>query len=148
MALSTENKYYTRFVLLVMLLMTLISGLALKNSRISWDPSIAYIFQHLFKTRYFQAEHCYDTSQNRHGRYSGFYLFSSFSQQKYTAGWSFRGIIFRQCLCFCILFVSVYTNLDSIWIFSSTFQIYLQSCNENYYNLTFLQQFFKTCYFF
>ena len=33
-------------------------------------------------------------------------------------------------------------------MFSSTFQIFLQIFNEKCYNLTFLQQFFNTCYFF
>ena len=33
-------------------------------------------------------------------------------------------------------------------MFSSTFQIFLQIFNKKYYNLTFLQQFFNTCYIF
>ena len=44
--------------------------------------------------------------------------------------------------------VSVYTYLNFNRMFSSTFQIFLQIFNKKYYNLTFLQQFFITCYFF
>ena len=43
---------------------------------------------------------------------------------------------------------SVYTNLNFNRMFSSTFQIFLQIFNKKYYKLTFLQQFFNTCYLF
>ena len=43
---------------------------------------------------------------------------------------------------------SVYTNLNVNRIFFSTFQIFLQIFNKEYYNLAFLQQFFNTCYLF
>ena len=43
---------------------------------------------------------------------------------------------------------SVYTNLNFNRMFSSTFQIFLQIFNKKYYNLTFLQHFFNTCYLF
>ena len=42
----------------------------------------------------------------------------------------------------------VYTNLNLNRMFSSTFEIFLQIFNKKYYILTFLQQFFKTCYLF
>ena len=43
---------------------------------------------------------------------------------------------------------SVYTYLNFNRMFSSTFQIFLLIFNKKYYNLTFLQQFFNTCYLF
>ena len=43
---------------------------------------------------------------------------------------------------------SVYTNSNFNRMFSSTFQIFLLIFNKKYYNLTFLQQFFNTCYLF
>ena len=43
---------------------------------------------------------------------------------------------------------SVYTYLNFNRMFSSTFQRFLQIFNEKYYSLTFLQQFFHTCYLF
>ena len=43
-------------------------------------------------------------------------------------------------------FFSVYTNLNFNRLFSSTFKIFLQIFNKKYYNLTFLQQFFNTCF--
>ena len=54
MALSTENNYYTNIISPVMLLMAPISGLTVKISRFSLDPTIAYIHQHIFKIYYFQ----------------------------------------------------------------------------------------------
>ena len=61
-----------------MLLVAPISGLAVKISRFSLDPTIAYIHQHLFKKCYFQIEQCYDTSYNIHTPYSCICLFSLF----------------------------------------------------------------------
>ena len=43
---------------------------------------------------------------------------------------------------------SVYTNSNFNRMFSSTFHIFLQIFNKKYYNLTFLQQIFNTCYLF
>ena len=43
---------------------------------------------------------------------------------------------------------SVYTNLNFNRMFSSTFQILLQSINKKYYILTFLQQFSTPAIFF
>ena len=43
---------------------------------------------------------------------------------------------------------SVYTNWNFNRMFSSTFKIFMQILNKKYYNLTFLQQFFNTCYLF
>ena len=43
---------------------------------------------------------------------------------------------------------SAYTNLNFSRMFSGTFQIFLQIFNKKYYNLTFLKQFFNTCYLF
>ena len=43
---------------------------------------------------------------------------------------------------------SVYTNLNFNGMFFSTYQIFLQISNKEYYNLAFLQQFFNTCYLF
>ena len=42
----------------------------------------------------------------------------------------------------------VYTYFNFNRMFSSTFQIFLQIFNKKYCNLTFLQQFFNTCYLF
>ena len=59
MVLSTENDHDTTSVSVVLLLTTPISGLTVKISRFSQNPSIAvisYIFQHLFKANYFQTE--------------------------------------------------------------------------------------------
>ena len=49
MVLSTKNNYYTNIISLVMLLVAPIAGLTVKISRFSLDPTIAYIYQHLFK---------------------------------------------------------------------------------------------------
>ena len=43
---------------------------------------------------------------------------------------------------------SVYTYLNFNRIYFSTFQMFLQIFNKEYYNLAFLQQFFNTCYLF
>ena len=50
MVLSTENNYYTNIISLVMLLVAPISGLTVKISSFSLDPTIAYNHQHLFCT--------------------------------------------------------------------------------------------------
>ena len=47
----------------------------------------------------------------------------------------------------CFIF-SIYTYLNFNRMFSSTFQIFLQISNKNYYNLTFLQQFSTPAIFF
>ena len=47
----------------------------------------------------------------------------------------------------CFIF-RVYTNLNFNRMFSSAFQIFLQIFNKKYYELTFLQQLFNTCYLF
>ena len=50
MVLSTENKYYTITNIMA----------DVKISRFFKEPTIAYIHQHLLKTKYFQMEHWYD----------------------------------------------------------------------------------------
>ena len=149
MVLLTENKYYTNIISPVMLLVAPISGLTVKISRFSLDPTIACIHQHLFKVYYFQFEHCYDTSQNILTPYSCICLFILFLQQKYTAvgSFSWHCLPSSSLLCINIIF-SVYTNLNFNRMFFSTFQIFLQIFNIEYYNLAFLQQFFNTCYLF
>ena len=149
MVLSTENNYNTNIISPVMLLMAPISGLTVKISRFSLDPTIAYIHQHLFKIYYFQFEHCYDTSQNIHTPYSCICLFSLFLQPKYTTVGSFSWALFSVQFSAQHYFIfSVYTNLNFNRMFFSTFQIFLQIFNKEYYNLAFLQQFFNTCYLF
>ena len=78
MVLSTENNYYTNIISPVMLLVAPISGLTVKISRFSLDPTIAYIHQYLFKIYYFQFDHCYDTSQSIHTPYPCIRLLSLF----------------------------------------------------------------------
>ena len=109
MVLSTENNYYTNIILPVMLLVAPISGLTVKISRFSLDPTIAYIHQHLFKTYYFQFEHCYNTSQIMHAPYSRICLFSLFLQPKYTAVGSFSWHYFpsSSLLCTILFLVSI-----------------------------------------
>ena len=60
----------------------------------------------------------------------------------------FHGIISVQFSALHYLIFSVYTDLNVNRMFSCTFQIFLQIFNKKYYNLTFLQQFFNTCYLF
>ena len=149
MVLSTENDYYTNILSSVMLLMAPISGLTVKISRFSLDPTIAYIHQHLFKIYYFQFEHCYDTSQNIHTPYSCICLSSLFFTAKvYCSRVIFKALFSAQFSALHYLIFSVYTNLNLNRIFFSTFQIFLQIFNTEYFNLAFLQQFFNTCYFF
>ena len=96
-----------------MLLMAPISGLTVKNSRFSLDPTIAYIHQHLFKIYYFQFEHCYDISQNIHNPYSCICLCSLFLQPKYTAVGSFSWHYFPSSSLLCIILFSVSQNIHN-----------------------------------
>ena len=132
-----------------MLLVAPLSGLAVKISRFSWDPAIAYIHQHLFKKYYFQIEQCYDTSQNIHTPYSCICLFSLFFIAKVYCSRIIFVVLFSVHFSALDNFIfSIYTNSNFNRMFSSTFQIFLQIFNKKYYNLTFLQQFFNTCYLF
>ena len=99
MVLSTENNYYTYIISLVMLLVAPITGLTVKISKFSKDPTIAYIHQHLFKKYYFQIEHCYDTSQNMPTPYSCICLFSLFYSQSILQSDHFHGCNFCPVLC-------------------------------------------------
>ena len=103
MVLSTENNYYTHIISLVMLLVAPISGLTVKIS-IFYDPTIAYIHQHVFKKYYFQIEHCYDTPQNIHTHIPAFVYFL---QPKYTAVESFSWYHFFSSTLLCIILFSV-----------------------------------------
>ena len=112
MVLSTENNYYTNIVSPVLLLVALISGLTVKISRFSLDPTIAYIHQHLFKIYYFQFEHCYNTSQNIHTPYSCICLFSLFFTAKVYCSWViFMPLFSVQFSALHYYIFSVYTNL-------------------------------------
>ena len=149
MVLSTENNYYTNIKSLVMLLVAPISGMTVKISRFSLDPTIAYIHQHLFKIYYFQFEHCYDTLQNIHIPYSCICLFTLFFTVKvYCSRIIFMVLFSVQFSALHYFIFRVYTNLNFNRMFFSTFQIFLQIFNKKYYNLAFLQQFFNTCYLF
>ena len=149
MVLSTENNYYTNIISPVMLLMAPISGLTVKISRFSLDPTIAYIHQHLFKIYYFQFEHCYDTSQNIQTPYSCICLFSLFLQPKYTAVGSFSWHYFPSNSLLCIILFSVSVLIWTLTeCFSVHFKYFCIFFNKEYYNLPFLQQFFNTCYLF
>ena len=97
-----------------MLLVAPLSGLAVKISRFSWDPAIAYIHQHLFKKYYFQIEQCYDTSQNIHIPYSCICLFSLFLQPKYTAVGSFSWYYFLSSSLLWIILFSVYILIRTL----------------------------------
>ena len=150
MVLSTENNYYTNIISPVMLLVAPISGLRVKISRFSLDPTIAHINQHLFKIYYFQFEHCYDTSQNIHTPYSCICLFSLFLQPKYTAVGSFSWHYFPSSSLLCIILFSVSIL---IWTLTDFFSLYFKyfckfSIKNLQKNLAFLQQFFNTCYLF
>ena len=149
MVLSTENNYYTNIISPVMLLMAPISGLTVKSSRFSLDPTIAYIHQHLFKIYYFQFEYFYDTSQNIHTPYSCICLFSFFFTAKvYCSRIIFMALFSIQFSALHYFIFSVYTSLNFNRMFFSTFKIFLQIFKKEYYNLAFLQQFFNTCYLF
>ena len=106
MVLSNENNCYTN-ISLVMLLVAPMSGLTVKISRFSQDPTIAYIHQHLFKNYYFQIELCYDTSQNTHTPYSCICSLSSFFQPKNTAVGSFSRYYFPPSSLHWIILFSV-----------------------------------------
>ena len=148
MVLSTKNNYHTNIISLVMLLMAPISGLTVKISRFSLDPTIAYIHQQLFKIYYFQFEHCYETSQYIQTPYSCICLFSFFTAKVYCSQIIFMALFSVQFSALHYFIFSVNTNLIFNRMFFSTFQIFLQIFNKKYYNLAFLQQFFNTCYLF
>ena len=132
-----------------MLLVAPISGLTVKISSFSLDPTIAYIHQHLFKIYYFQFEHCNDTSQNIHTPYSSICLFSLFFTAKaYCSRVIFVALFSAQFSALQYFIFSVYTNLNLNRMFFSTLQIFLQIFSKEYYNLAFLQHFFNTCYLF
>ena len=134
MVLSTENNYYTNIISPVMLLMAPMSGLTVKISRFSWDLTIAYIHQHLFKIYYFQFEHCYDTSQNIHTLYSCICLLSLFLQSKYTAVGSFSWHYFPSSSLLCIISFSVSIL---IWTLTECFSVHFKSfCKFSIKNIT------------
>ena len=107
MVLSTENNHYTNIISPVMLLVTPTSGLTVKISRFSLDPTIAYIHQHLFKIFYFRFEHWYYTSQNIHAPNSFICLFSLFLQRKYTVVGPFSWHYFPSSSLLCTILFSV-----------------------------------------
>ena len=149
MVLSTENNIYTNIIPPVMLLMVPISGLTVKISRFSLDPTIAYIHHHLYKIYYIQFEHCYDTSQNIHTPYFCICLFSLFFTAKvYCSRVIFMALFSVQFSALHYFIFSVYTNLNFNRMFFSTFQIFLQIFNKEYYNMAFLQQFSTPAIFF
>ena len=149
MVLSTENTCNTTIISPVMLLVAPISGLTVKMSRFSLDPTIAYIHQHLFKIYFFQFEHCYDTSQNIHTPYSCICLFSLFFTAKvYCRRIIFMALFSAKFSALHYFIFSVCTNLNLNRMFFSTFQIFLQIFNKEYDNLALLQHFFNTCYLF
>ena len=149
MVLSTEINFYTNIITQVMLLVAPISGLTVKISRFSLDPTIAYIHQHLFKIYYFQFEHCYDTSQ-KHAYPIFLHLFIKFvfTARVYCSRIFFMVLFSIQFSALHYYIFSVYTDLNLNRMFFSTFQIFLQNFNKEYYKLEFLQQFFNTCYLF
>ena len=127
MVLSTENNYFTNIISLVMLLLAPISGLTVKISRFSLDPTIAFIHQHLFKIYNFQFEHCYDNSQNMHTPYSCICIFSLFFTAKvYCSQIIFMALFSIQFSALHYFIFSVYTNLNFNRMFFSSFQIFLQ----------------------
>ena len=148
MVLSTENNYYTNIISPVMLLVTPISGLTVKISRFSLDPTIAYIHQHLFKIYYFQFEHCYNTSQNIHTPYPSFVCLVCFYSQSILQSDHFMALFSVQFSALHYFIFSVYTNLNFNRMFYSTFQIFLQIFNKEYYNLAFYSIFSTPAIFF
>ena len=134
MVLSTEKNDYTNIISPVMLLVAPISGLPVKISRFSLDPTIAYIHQHLFKIYYFQFEHCYDTSQNIHTPYPCICLFSLFLQPKYTAVGSFSWHYFSSSSLLCIILFSV---SKLIWTLTECFSVHFKYfCRFSIKNIT------------
>ena len=130
-----------------MLLVAPISGLTVKISRFSLDPAIVYTHQYLFKIYYFQFEHCYDTS---HTYPISLHLFIKFvlTAKVYCSQIIFVALFSFQFSALHYFIFSVYTNLNFNRMFFSTFQIFMQIFNKEYYNLAFLQQFFSSCYLF
>ena len=113
MVLSTENNYYTNIISLVMLLVAPISGLTVKISRFSLDPTIAYIHQHLFKIYHFQFEHCYGTTQNIHTPYSCICLICLFFTAKQYSSWViFMALFSAQFSALHYFIFSFCTNLN------------------------------------
>ena len=149
MVLSTENNYHTNIISLIMLLVAPISGLTVKISRFlgsnhSLYPS-TFIQQKLFSNRtllWYPTKHTYPCSC--------ICLFSLFLQTKYIAVRSFSWHYFPPSSLLCIILFSVsiliWTLTESLPV--QIFQIFLQIFNKKYLNLTFLQQFFITCYLF
>ena len=128
MVLSTENNYYTNIISPVMQLVAPISGLTVKISRFSLDPTIlvVYIHQHLFKIYCIQFEHCYDTSQHKHTSYSCICLFSLFFTAKvYCSQVIFMALSSAQFSALHYFIFSVYTNLNLNRMSFNTFQIFL-----------------------
>ena len=131
MVLSTKNNYYTNIISPDMLLVARISGPAVKISRFSLDPTIAFIHQHLFKIYYFQFEHCYDTSQNIHTPYLAFVYLVCFYSQSILQSDHFHGIIFLQFSALYYFFsvsILIWTLTEC---FSSHFKIFLQISIKN-----------------
>ena len=147
MVLSTENNYYTNIISLVILLEAPLSGLTVKISRFSYDPTIACSHEHLSKNYYFQTEHYYDTSQNIHTPYSCMFLFSLFFTAKVYCSQIIFMALFSVQFSALHFFFSVHTNFNFNRMFSSRFQIFLQICNKKYYNPDFLLKFFNTYLF-
>ena len=132
MVLSTENNYYTNIISLVMLLVAPISGLTVKISRFSLDPTIAYIPQHLFKIYYFQFEHCNDTLQNIHAPYSCICLFSLFfTTNVYCSRIIFMALFYVQFSALHYIIFSVYTNLNLTECFSVHFKYFCKFSIKN-----------------
>ena len=76
------------------------------------------------------------------------YLVCFFSAKVYCPRIIFMALFSIQFSSLHYFILSVYTNLNFNRMFSSTFQVFLQNFNKKYYNLTFLHQFFNTCYLF
>ena len=106
-----------------MLLVGPISGLTVKISRFSLDPTIAYIHKHLLKIYYFQFKHCYDTSQNIHTSYSCICLSSLFLQPKYIADGSFSRHYFPTSSLLCVILFSVPIL---IWTLTECFSVHFK----------------------
>ena len=149
MVLPTENNYYTNIVLLVMLLLVApISGLTVKISRFSYDPTISYINQHLLKNTIFKQNTGIIPHKIFIPHIPAFVYLVCFYSQSILQSFIFMALFFVQFSALHYFIFNVYTNLNFIRMFSGTFQIFLQIFNKRYYNLTFLQQFFDTCYLF
>ena len=117
-----------------MLLMAPISGLTVKISRYSFNPTVAYIHQHLFKIYYFQFEHFYDTSQNLHTPNFCIFSFSLLLQPKYTAVGSFSWHYFPSSSLLCIISFSVSIL---IWTLTECFSVHFKYfCKFSIKNIT------------